>query len=70
VKHTPAGGTLTVALQAGDGTVIGTVRDRAPRGTGLGLAIGRWIVETHGGHITVESDGRRGSSFHVRLPHR
>jgi heavy metal sensor kinase len=94
VKYTPAGGSLSVALQASDGTVVGTVRDsgigiepehlphiferfyradrarsRAEGGAGLGLAIGRWIAEAHGGRITVESEGRRGSSFHVHLPH-
>ncbi len=93
VKYTPAGGSLTVALQGGDGTVIGTVRDsgigidpehlphiferfyradrarsRAAGGAGLGLAIGRWIAEAHGGRITVESEDRRGSAFHVHLP--
>ena len=34
---------------------------------GLGLSIGQWIVQAHGGQITVESS-TAGSSFVVRLP--
>jgi len=48
---------------------------RSPRlaektqGEGLGLAVCRQIIETQGGHITVESPGiDRGSSFTVVLP--
>ena len=38
-------------------------------GTGLGLSIVHRIVEDHGGHITVASDGEgRGSTFKVYLP--
>ncbi|BCS35730.1 hypothetical protein TBR22_A49640 [Luteitalea sp. TBR-22] len=37
-------------------------------GSGIGLAMVREIVRAHDGDITVESDGRRGSTFTVRLP--
>lgn len=38
------------------------------RGTGLGLAIVRGFVEAHGGHIRVESEPDRGTSFIFTLP--
>ena len=37
-------------------------------GTGLGLAIARHVIEQHGGHIAVESEEGRGSTFIVTLP--
>lgn len=37
-------------------------------GSGLGLAIVKWIVETHGGTISVHSIAERGSIFTVTLP--
>ncbi|OFZ13596.1 MAG: hypothetical protein A2Z20_09680 [Bdellovibrionales bacterium RBG_16_40_8] len=42
---------------------------RTQTGLGLGLAIVRHIVEYHGGHITVKSQGHgKGSEFTVSLP--
>jgi len=37
-------------------------------GLGMGLAISRTIIETHGGQLWAESDGKSGTSFHVRMP--
>ncbi|HEU0122741.1 MAG TPA: ATP-binding protein [Bryobacteraceae bacterium] len=36
-------------------------------GTGLGLAISRLLIQTMGGHIGVQSEERRGSTFWVEL---
>jgi signal transduction histidine kinase len=37
-------------------------------GTGLGLPTTRRIIEEHGGHITVQSERGKGTSFRVELP--
>ncbi|RLQ97543.1 GHKL domain-containing protein [Falsibacillus albus] len=43
-------------------------RSRQVGGHGLGLAIAKWIVETHGGTIRVDSDMGKGSIFTVKIP--
>jgi len=43
-------------------------RSREQGGAGLGLSIAKWIVDTHGGSIDVESDLGKGSIFRFRLP--
>jgi signal transduction histidine kinase len=45
-----------------------TSRSRDRGGSGLGLAIARWIVERHGGAITVASTPGQGTTISFELP--
>jgi two-component system phosphate regulon sensor histidine kinase PhoR len=47
---------------------VDRARSRQTGGTGLGLSIVKHIVESHGGHVTVDSELNSGSTFTVRLP--
>jgi signal transduction histidine kinase len=43
-------------------------RSRKTGGSGLGLSIARWIVEQHGGALSVESIPGKGSTFTLSMP--
>jgi signal transduction histidine kinase len=41
---------------------------RRRKGTGIGLTITRYIMEAHGGNISVQSRPGKGSTFTLRFP--
>jgi signal transduction histidine kinase len=43
-------------------------RSREQAGAGLGLSIAKWIVDVHGGSISVESELGKGSVFAIHVP--
>jgi signal transduction histidine kinase len=49
-------------------TTKGTTRKGEAKGTGLGLAICKEIIEHHKGHISVQSEPGRGTTFTLHLP--
>jgi signal transduction histidine kinase len=49
-------------------SIFGAFVTTKANGTGLGLAICRMIVESHGGQLTVTSDGKSGAQFQFTVP--
>ena len=47
---------------------VDKARSRESRGVGLGLAIAKFIIESHGGNISVLSTLEKGTEFKVSLP--
>lgn len=37
-------------------------------GNGLGLSIAKWVIEKHGGDISIESAARHGTEVRIRIP--
>jgi signal transduction histidine kinase len=48
--------------------IRGQMEKRQREGSGLGLAISRRIVEAHDGHLRVQSESGRGSTFSFLIP--
>jgi heavy metal sensor kinase len=47
---------------------VDKARSREQGGAGLGLSLANWGVESHDGHIVVESELGQGSTFRIVLP--
>ena len=47
---------------------VDNLQRQQTKGFGVGLSIVKTFVELHGGHVIVESEEGKGTSFHVTLP--
>ncbi|RVU32615.1 PAS domain-containing sensor histidine kinase [Neptunomonas marina] len=50
------------------GTLFEPFTTSKSSGLGMGLAISQTIIETHGGQLWAESDGKTGTQFHFKVP--
>ena len=46
----------------------GKTQDYKTKGTGLGLYLVKYFIELHGGHISMKSKLKKGTTFLVKLP--
>ncbi len=64
--------TVSLALLLPAGAAAQTrsdqARNRSGGGFGLGLSIAKWIVESHGGRIAVQSPPGDGATFTASFP--
>jgi len=67
VSDNGSGMSPSVARQAFEPFFRGTETESAP-GTGLGLSVVKRVVDVSGGHISVDSEVGRGTTFRIRLP--
>jgi signal transduction histidine kinase len=82
VRVVPAGDRVTLAVRdTGPGIAaadrphlferffrVDPSRTSSTDGAGLGLSLVKWIVERHGGSVTVDSEAGAGAEFVVTLP--
>lgn len=76
IQATPKGGTVEILVEDTGPGIMESAREEIfnpffttkPHGTGLGLSIVRWIIEAHGGSITLEPSTRSGAHFLIVLP--
>jgi signal transduction histidine kinase len=47
---------------------VDKARSRADGGVGLGMAIAKYIADSHGGKIEVESEVGKGTTFSISIP--
>jgi len=72
----PANGTVVVAVSDSGHGIDPAVRSRVfepfvsgkPRGCGLGLAVVKRVIEAHGGMVTIDGVGDRGTKVMIVLP--